>query len=387
MGDEASRPDFGPASLAAQALGWVDEATSAVSPPLHLSSTYERDPDNGYRSGRVYARADSPAYDQPQALLARLEAGADAALFASGMAAATAVFMALKPGDHVVASKVMYWSLRNWLMGPARDWALDIELVDTADLDALRAAMRPGMTRLVWVETPANPTWAITDIAAAAQIAHAAGARLAVDSTVATPVLTRPLELGADIVMHSATKYLNGHSDLVAGALVTRAADEAWTRILAVRTQQGGILGPVEAWLLLRGMRTLYVRVRQVCANAQALAEHFARHPLVEAVLYPGLPDFPGHCVAARQMHGGFGGMLSIRVRGGEAAAVGTAANVQLWKRATSLGGTESLIEHRASVEGPGTPAAPDLLRLSCGIEEVGDLIADLEQALRQANA
>jgi cystathionine gamma-synthase len=386
MGEDASKPGFGPASLAAQALGWVDEHTRAVSPPLHLSSTYQRDPDNLYRSGRVYARADSPAYDQPEALLAALERGAEAALFASGMAAATAVFMALKPGDHVVAPRVMYWSLRNWLMGPARDWGLDIELVDASDLDALRAAMRPGSTRLVWLETPANPTWEITDIAAAAEIAHAAGARLAVDSTVASPVLTRPLELGADLVMHSATKYLNGHSDLVAGALVTRQSDEAWSRILAVRAQHGGILGPVEAWLLLRGMRTLFVRVRQACANAQAIAEHFAGHPLVEAVLYPGLASFPGHALAARQMQGGFGGMLSIRAKGGEAAAVAVAANVHLWKRATSLGGTESLIEHRASVEGEGTPAPPDLLRLSCGVEEPADLIADLDQALAAAH-
>ncbi len=379
--------DWAPATLAASGLGWVDAATRAISPPMHLSSTYERDVDNGYSSGRVYGRADNPSYDQPEALLCALERGAGAALFASGMAAATAVFMALRPGDHVVASKVMYWSLRNWLMTAAKDWGLEVELVDTTDLDALRAAMRPGRTRLVWIETPANPVWSITDISACAEIAHAAGARLAVDSTVATPILTQPLTLGADIVMHSATKYLNGHSDLIAGALVTRELDEAWTRILGVRAQHGGILGSFEAWLLLRGMRTLDVRVRAACRNAEALACHFEGHPLIEAVLYPGLKGFIGHDLAARQMSGGFGGMMSIRVRGGEAAAIAVAAKVRLWKRATSLGGTESLIEHRASVEGPGTPAPPDLLRLSVGIEDPGDLIDDLEQALAAAGA
>ena len=247
--------------------------------------------------------------------------------------------------------------------------------------------MRPGKTRLLWIETPANPVWSITDIAACAEIAHAAGARLAVDSTVATPVLTRPLELGADVVMHSATKYLNGHSDLIAGALVTRVQDEAWTRMLAVRAQQGGILGSFESWLLLRGMRTLHVRVAQACRNAEAVAAHFVGHPLVEAVLYPGLRDFAGHDLAARQMQRGFGGMMSIRVKGGEAAAIATAAHVRVWKRATSLGGTESLIEHRASVEGAGTPAPPDLLRLSVGIEAAEDLVADLAQALKAAHA
>jgi cystathionine gamma-synthase len=208
---------------------------------------------------------------------------------------------------------------------------------------------------------------------------------------VATPVLTRPLTLGADLVMHAATKYLNGHSDLVAGALVTRADGEHWQRVRRLRAQLGGTLGSFEAWLLLRGMRTLHLRVRAACASAQRIAEHFERHPLVAEVLYPGLPGFAGHEVARAQMAGGCGGMLSIRVKagrdGGEAAAVATAAQVRLWKRATSLGGTESLIEHRASVEGAGTPAPPDLLRLSVGIEHVDDLIDDLEQALRHAHA
>ena len=247
---------------------------------------------------------------------------------------------------------------------------------------AIEAAIRPGKTRIVWIETPANPLWTVTDIAGAAAIAHAAGALLAVDSTVATPVLTQPIAHGADLVMHSATKYLNGHSDVIAGALATRAADGFWDRIKAVRAQQGGILGTFEAWLLLRGMRTLHLRVAAASRSAQAIAEHFARDPRVEAVLYPGLPDAPGHAIAARQMQGGFGGMLSLCVKAGEQAAIATAARVALWKRATSLGGVESLIEHRASIEGPGTPCPANLLRLSVGIEDTADLIADLDQAL-----
>ena len=375
-----------PESIAAQALGWVDERTRAIAPPLHVATTYLRDPDNQYRSGRIYARADNPAYDQAEAVLAELEQGSHAALFASGMAAATAVFQALSPGDHVLAPKVMYWSLRNWLMNFATRWGLQVELIDMTDPAAVRAALRPGKTRLVWIETPANPLWTVTDIAATVEAAHAAGARVAVDSTVATPVLTRPLTLGADLVMHAATKYLNGHSDVVAGVLVTRQDDEYWRAIKAVRAQVGGTLGSFEAWLLVRGMRTLYLRVRHASAAALRIAEHFQTHPLVEAVLYPGLPSAPGHAVAAQQMQGGFGGMLSLRARGGEAAAIATAAHVGLWKRATSLGGVESLIEHRASVEGAGTPAPPDLLRLSVGLEDPGDLITDLEQALEKAH-
>jgi cystathionine gamma-synthase len=376
-----------PASVAAQALGWIDETTRAITPPIHVSSTFIRDPDNQYRSGRGYARADNPSYDQAEAVIAHLERGEAAALFASGMAAATAVFQALGPGDHVLAPKVMYWSLRNWLMGFATGWGLDVEFIDMTDPDALEAALRPGRTRLVWIETPANPLWTVTDIVASAALAHRAGARVAVDSTAATPVITRPLELGADLVMHAATKYLNGHSDVVAGVLVTREADAEWKRIHTLRAQLGAVLGSFEAWLLLRGLRTLVLRVQAASSSAQRIAEHFARHPHVEAVLYPGLPGSPGHAVAARQMQGGFGGMLSIRAKGGEAAAIATAAHVGLWKRATSLGGCESLIEHRASVEGAGTPAPPDLLRLSVGIEHADDLIADLERALAKAHA
>jgi cystathionine gamma-synthase len=290
--------------------------------------------------------------------------------------------LALERPAHVVAPKVMYWGLRKWLQDEAPAFGIETTFVDADDAAAIGRAIRPRQTGLVWIETPANPLWSLTDIAATAQLAHAAGALLAVDSTVPTPVLTRPLALGADVVMHSGTKYLGGHSDVIAGALVFARADACFERAQRLRTTLGGILGPFEAALLLRGMRTLYVRVRHQCASAMTIARHFARHPRIEAVLYPGLESHPGHALAARQMQGGFGGMLSVRVKGGESAAVAAAAKVEVWKRATSLGGVESLIEHRASIEGPGSPCPPDLLRLSVGLESADDLIADLEQAI-----
>jgi cystathionine gamma-synthase len=382
-----------PASIAAQGLGWIDERTRAVVPPIHASTTFIRDPDNQYRSGRIYARDHNPTFDQAEAVLTALEGGHASLLFASGMAAATALFQALSPGDHVLAPRVMYWSLRNWLMHFATQWGLRVQFIEMSDPDQVRNAVQSGKTKLLWIETPANPLWTITDIALTCEIAHAAGAIVAVDSTVATPVLTRPFELGADIVMHSATKYLNGHSDVIAGTLSARQDTPLWLRIKSLRAQIGGVLGPFEAWLLMRGMRTLFPRVRAACDSAQSIALHLAQNPFVDEVLYPGLPSFPGHAIAARQMHGGFGGMLSIRVRAkngsvtGEEAAIATAAKVQLWKRATSLGGVESLIEHRASIEGAGTPVPADLLRLSVGLEERDDLTADLEQALAQAHA
>jgi cystathionine gamma-synthase len=383
-----------PASIAAQGLGWVDEQTRAIAPPIHTSTTFLRDPDNQYRSGRIYARDNNPTFDQAEAVLTALEGGHASLLFASGMAAATAVFQALAPGDHVLAPKVMYWSLRSWLMNFATRWGLRVQFIEMNDPDQVRSAVQSDKTRLVWIESPANPLWTITDIAVTCEIAHAGGAAVAVDSTVATPVLTRPFELGADIVMHSATKYLNGHSDVIAGTLTAREDSPLWLRIKSIRAQMGGVLGPFEAWLLMRGMRTLFPRVRAACDSAQSIAERLTQHRFIEEVLYPGLPGFPGHAVAARQMHGGFGGMLSIRVRGakngsltGENAAIATAANVQLWKRATSLGGVESLIEHRASIEGAGTPVSPDLLRLSVGLEDTEDLVADLEHALARAHS
>lgn len=372
-------------TVAAQALGRIDPITRALVPPIHPSTTYERDADGGYSSGRGYTRPHNPTYDEPEALLRTLEGGSACLLFASGMAACTAVFQGLLPGDHVVVPRVMYWALRKWLVEFAMPWGLEMDFVDTSAAHEVAAAIRPGSTRLVWIETPANPTWDVTDIAAVAEIAHRARARLAVDSTVATPVLTRPIELGADLVVHSASKYLNGHSDVLAGAIVCAREDSYWQRLRAWRRDAGAVLGPFEAWLLLRGMRTLFVRVLRSCDSALRIARHFEGHPQISQILYPGLETHPGHSVASRQMGGRFGGMLSIRLKGGEAAAMATAAEVTVFKRATSLGGVESLIEHRASIEGPATPVPRDLLRLSIGLESPDDLIADLERALQHS--
>ena len=371
-----------PETLCAQAMGWIEPTTKAIVQPVHMATTYLRDEDNEYRSGRSYVREDNPTWDQVEELLTRLEGGAASLLFSAGMAAATATFLALRPGDHVVVPEVMYWGLRKWLLGPATEWGLKVDLVDMANLEGVQAAMRPGKTKLIWAETPSNPMWQVFDLRALAEIAHGAGARLGVDSTCATPILTQPIALGADLVMHAATKYLNGHSDVLAGSLTTARQDEYWQRICGVRTSCGAVLGSFEAWLLMRGMRTLPLRVKQCSANALQLAEQLERHPGVEQVLYPGLASHPHHELAKRQMQGGFGGMLSIRVKGGEAAAIRCAARVRLWKRATSLGGVESLIEHRASIEGPGSPVPRDLLRLSAGIESTEELLADLAQAL-----
>lgn len=376
-----SRP-LSPDTLAAQALGWIAPQHRDLAPVIHPASTFERAADGSYPGGRLYARDQSPAYDQAEALLAVLEGGHQALVFPSGMAAATALLQALEPGARVLAPRAMYWGLRNWLHELAARGQIALTFYDNTDTATLAAELAARPPRLLWIETPANPTWEVTDIAAACAAARAAGTLVAVDSTVPTPILSRPLALGADFVMHSATKYLNGHSDVVAGALVCRESSAVWERVRLNRAQGGAILGPFEAWLLLRGMRTLPLRVRQACASAQRIAETLHGDSRVAQVLYPGLPDHPGHAIAAAQMHGGFGGMLSIRVAGGEAAAVTVAARLQVFKRATSLGSVESLVEHRASVEGPGTLCPPDLLRLSVGIEAVDDLIADLDQAL-----
>jgi cystathionine gamma-synthase len=379
-----SRPPWSKRSLAAQAMGHIDPITKAVVPPIHVATTYIRDEDNAYSSGYVYGRPDNATVREAEGVIAMLEeAPAGALLFSSGMAAATAVFQALDPGDHLVAPKVMYWGLRNWLLTEAARWGLKVDFVESDNLDKLRAAVVPGRTKLVWIETPSNPLWTITDIAAAAEIAHAAGARLGVDSTCASPIHTRPIALGADIVMHAATKVLNGHSDVVAGVLAGAKDDEFWGRLTRIRSGQGAILGPFEAYLLTRGLRTLHLRAAAQARSAMTLAERLSVHPNVARVLYPGLPQHPGHDIAARQMADGFGYMLSIQVTGGESAAIATAARIGLWKRATSLGGVESLIEHRASVEGKDTPCPPDLLRLSTGIEDPDDLFGDLDEALR----
>jgi len=374
--------DLSPETLAAQALGDVDPVFGAVSPPIHPSTVYEANTDGTVRGGVAYTRADNPTYDHAEKLLAALEGGASCMLFASGSAAATAVFQSLLPGDHVVVPRILYWGVRKWLAEFGIAWGLDVEFVDTSQLAAVQAAIRPGRTRLVWLETPANPTWDIADVAAIGEVAHAAGARLAVDNTVATPVLTRPISLRADLVAHSATKYLNGHGDVLAGALVTARPDPFWERIRSWRREAGSIPGPFEAWLLQRGMRTLFLRVRRSSETAWHVARHFEKHLALMAVLYPGLASHPGHEVAARQMGGAFGGMLSVRVAGGETGALAVLARVKVFKRATSLGGVESLIEHRRSTEGASSPVPADLLRLSIGLEAPEDLIADLEAAL-----
>ena len=375
-----------PETLAAQALGEVDKVTGALIPAITLSTNYEQESDGSYHQDRVYTRADNPTYEHAERLLAALEGADSCMLFSSGMAAANAVFQSLLPGDHVVVAKVLYWGVRKWLAEFGMTWGLDVEFVDTTDLQAVEAAMRPGSTRLVWIETPANPTWEITDLAAVCRLAHANGARVAVDNTVATPVLTRPMEFGADLVVHSATKYLNGHSDVLAGAVLTARNDPFWQRIRSWRRTAGAVPGAFDAWLLQRGMRTLFLRVRRASENALAIARHFEGHPAIRAVLYPGLPSHLGHAIAAQQMRGGFGGMLSIRLAGGPAKAMAILAAVKVFKRATSLGGVESLIEHRLSMEGPSSSVPDDLLRLSVGIEALGDLVADLEAALETAS-
>ena len=374
-----------PATRAAQALGLEDEVTGAVVPPVHVSTTFARNNDYELRTEHGYGRDQNPTFKQPEAMIADLEGGVGALLFASGMAACTAPFQVLRQGAHVVVPDSMYYGLPKWLRGFGADRGLSVTFVPTADLDALADAVRPGKTKLVWVETPCNPIWRVTDLTAAAEIAHACGARLAVDSTAATPVLTRPFEHGVDIVIHAATKYLNGHSDVMAGFVVTKVADEFWGRIREHRELTGPILGSFEAFLLTRGMRTLFLRVTAASQSAQLIAEHFDGHPVVSHVLYPGLPDHPDYAVAQRQMVGGFGGMLSIRLKGGPETSRRVAAACRLFKPATSLGGVESLIEHRGTVEGPESLTPKDLLRISVGIEDPGDLIVDLEEALKVA--
>lgn len=378
----SNEPDLKPATALAHG-GRRPDPDGDVAPPIRPSTNFARD--EAYRlpgPERNYSRDANPGYPPLEAMLAGLEGGAEALLFGSGMAAAAALIQGLRPGDHIVLQRVLYWGLRDWMMSYAKAWGLGLDLVDAADPDALAAAIKPGATKLVWIETPANPTWDIIDIAAAAKLAHDAGARLVVDSTVATPIHTRPIAYGADIVMHSATKALNGHGDVLAGVLVTAARDDAWSRVCANRVFGGAVLGSFETWLLHRGLRTLHLRVERASANTLAIARHFEGHEKLVAVLYPGLERHPGHAVAKRQMQGGFGYALSLRVKGGAEAARTLCGRCKLIVRATSLGGTESLIEHRASVEGPDSPVPPDLLRLSVGIEDVGDLIADLEQAL-----
>ncbi len=369
-------------TVVAQGVANVSSPYREILPPIHMATTYERAADGSYPGGRIYARADNPTFDPVEALIAALEGAHAALVFSSGQAAAAAVFQALAPGDVALVPRNMYWGLRKWLQSFAASWGLRVEFYVNDSLDDLAAITRAHRPKLIWVETPANPTWDVTDIAAACTIAREVGALVAVDSTCATPLLTRPLALGADIVMHSATKYLNGHSDVVAGALACRRDDALWQRIRYIRSAGGAILGPLEAWLLSRGMRTLHLRVTTASASAMAVAQSLSGHPRLSHVLYPGLPGHRGHAIAARQMSGGFGAMMSLRLAAGEAAAITFTNRLRLFKQATSLGSVESLAEHRASVEGPDTLCPADLVRLSVGIEHTQDLLADLEQAL-----
>ncbi len=371
-------------SLLAQAGHFLDEATGAVTPPIHLSVTYARDGDYTPISEYFYTRYGNPSFTPVETLLARLDNGAAAMLFASGLAGVAALVELVKSGQHIVAPEVMYFGAQAWIKRIAKTRNIGLTLYNQSQPGALEAAIRHGETAMVWVETPVNPTWEITDIAAAAEAAHQAGAVLTVDSTVAPGVSQRPLDHGADYVFHSSTKYLNGHSDILGGVVVTRETDALWCELAEVRKYSGGVMGPFEAWLLLRGMRTLAIRWDAVCANAMAVAEHFRNHPKIERVAYPGLPDDPGHAVAVQQMTGGFGGMLSLLLKGGYEAANTVARSTAMFIPATSLGGVESLIEHRAVVESPDSKTPGNLVRLSCGIEAAADLIADLEQALER---
>ena len=375
-------PPVRPETFAVQAGGDIDAETGAIVPPLHLTTTYERDPDNGYSKGYVYGRPDNLTVRQAEAVVTRLEGGLTTLLSGSGMTAATWAFLALDRPVHVVAPDVMYWGLKQWLTEDAPSYGIEATFVDASRVEAIAAAIKPGRTKMIWLETPSNPLWSLSDIAAVSALAKMHGALVGVDSTVATPVLTQPLALGADVVMHAATKYLNGHSDVVAGSLTFARNDAYYEKAVRVRKMLGGILGPFEAMLLMRGMRTVHLRVAHQSRTALEIAKHFAADPRIGSVLYPGLETHPQHALAVKQMRGGFSGMLSLRIKAGEAAAVRAAANVKVWKRATSLGGVESLIEHRASIEGKGSPCPTDLLRLSTGLEHVDDLIADLDRAL-----
>lgn len=358
-----------------------DPATGAVMPPIHMATTFEREPDYSAPSGYIYGRSQNPNRKALEEMLAALEGGAVAFAFSSGQAATNAAFQMLKAGDHVIVPVESYFGTPKLMRDIYEGFGVVVSYLDMTDLDAVRAALTP-QTKLVWIETPSNPQMSITDIRAVAELAHAHGALVGVDNTFATPLCQRPLSLGADFVMHSTTKFINGHSDVTGGALIFAKNDEHSARAQLVQTLGGAVPSPFDCWLLMRGIRTLALRVRQQTANATALAQFLADHPAVDSVNYPGLSSHPGHAIAAAQMTGGFGGMLSIRVKGGAAEALAVIANVQLFTRATSLGGVESLIEHRYTIEGPTSTTPPNLLRISVGIEHIDDLMHDLRQAL-----
>jgi cystathionine gamma-synthase len=366
-------------TLAVHAGAEPDGETRALSPPIHLSTTFEHPPDSREIDGYLYSRYGNPTQDRLEGALAALEGGAACLVYGSGMAAAAALLTSLPRGSHVVMADDTYFSVRTLACEFGPRWGIEVSVVDATDIDAVRGALRPA-TSCIWLETPSNPHLKLCDIAAAAELARGAGAMVVVDGTFATPILQQPLALGADVVLHSCTKYLGGHSDVQAGALVLSSAELAAT-LRGERTLFGAVAAPLSSWLVLRGLRTLACRMEWHCRAGQAVAAALAEHPAVERVHYPGLPSHPQHALARAQMKG-FGGMLSFHVRGGRARALAVAGRLRLFRNATSLGSTESLVEHRESVEGPNSPTAPDLLRLSLGLEHPDDLVADLRQAL-----
>ncbi|HEX6107592.1 MAG TPA: aminotransferase class V-fold PLP-dependent enzyme [Gemmatimonadales bacterium] len=367
-------------TLAVHAGHAPDPVTGAVSPPIQLSTTFARAPDGSLHQGFLYSRSDNPGRRGLEVALAQLEGGATALAFSSGMAATAAMLQTLAPGDHVVAPADAYYATGTLLREVMAPWGVASTFVDMTDLAAVERAITPR-TRLLWIETPSNPVLAVTDVAAVAALAHGAGALVACDNTWATPLLQRPLELGADVAMHATTKYLGGHSDVTGGALVLREEGQLATRLRAVQALAGAVPSPFDCWLVHRGIRTLPYRMRGHCDNAERVARFLVGDGRVAAVHYPGLESDPGHATARRQMRR-FGGMVSFQVGGGAPAALAVVSRVRLFTRATSLGGTESLVEHRASVEGPESRTPPGLLRLSIGLEHPDDLIEDLDQAL-----
>ena len=376
-----SKTDNSLETLLTQAGHFIDPQTGAIVPPIHPSTTYARD--GRYElQGFEYSRDANPTGRRVEEVLAMLEGAEDALVFGSGLAGVSTFFETVRTGERVVAPRVMYHGAADWLRRLAERRGVEVTFFDATERAALERAVQAGETAVVWIEPSVNPTWDVIDVRAASEAAHAAGAVLAVDATVTPAVTLRALDLGADIVFHSGTKYLSGHSDVTAGVLATRAVDARWEEIRHARTLMGGVLGPFESWLLLRGMRTLHVRYERQAANAMAIARHFEHHPRLEAVLYPGLESHPGHETAARQMEDGFGAMLSLLIAGNADDAKRVATRTRLFVPATSLGGVESLIEHRATVEGPNSIVPANLLRISVGIERVDELIADLEQAL-----
>ena len=369
-------------TLAVHAGHSIDPATGAVATPIYLSTTFERDIDGTYPRGHMYTRNSNPNRQMLESGIAALEGGATAAAFSSGMAAATAVFQALDRNDHVLAHADAYYGVTRVLREIFQKWGLNVDFVDMADLKAVKNAMRAN-TRLIWTETPSNPLLRIVDLGEVAKLAKSAGAICVCDNTWA-PVIQRPIDLGVDLVLHSTTKYFGGHCDVLGGILVAKETNDLFQRIRTVQYAAGAVPSPFDCWLVLRGMRTVPWRMRAHSENAMRIATFLAEHPNIERVYYPGLPAHPGHDIACKQMSM-FGGMLSLEVKGGREAAVGVTGRTRLFIRATSLGGVESLIEHRASIEGPGTTSPPGLLRLSIGLENADDLIEDLDQALNRS--